>query len=192
MYPNYTKAFLDLKDVFVKNVIQADSFLKIFIETRPSEQICPYCVCKTKRVNDYRTQKIDDTSFQGKTVTLLLRKQRYLCSSCEKWFFGTLFFSSSLSPQDQEIGFLCYISPSTNIFNQAGFNPYWGSLSQRSVDFWITSTMHPQISCLRLFPLISLKAMPLPGNISVSSPNHKNTEFWIYYQTAPKAIWPIT
>ncbi len=78
MYPNYSKAFLDLKDVFVKKTIQADSFLKVFIETRPSEQICPCCGCKTKRVHDYRTQEIDDTPFQGKTVTLILRKRRYL------------------------------------------------------------------------------------------------------------------
>jgi len=48
MYPNYSKAFLDLKDVFVKKVIQADSFLKVFIETKPSEQTCPCCGCKTK------------------------------------------------------------------------------------------------------------------------------------------------
>jgi hypothetical protein len=34
MHPNYSKAFLDLKDVFVKNVIQADSFLKVFTETK--------------------------------------------------------------------------------------------------------------------------------------------------------------
>lgn len=50
MYPNNTKAFLNLKNVFVKNVIQADSFLKIFIKTKPSEQTYPCYGCKTKRV----------------------------------------------------------------------------------------------------------------------------------------------
>jgi transposase len=60
MYPNYSKAFLDLEDVFVKKVIPADSSLKIFIETRTTEQSCPCCSSSTKRVHDYRTQKIDD------------------------------------------------------------------------------------------------------------------------------------
>lgn len=50
MYPNNTKAFFNLKNVFVKNVIQADSFLKIFIKTKPSEQTYPCYGCKTKRV----------------------------------------------------------------------------------------------------------------------------------------------
>ena len=77
---NYSKAFLDLKDVFVKNVIQADSFLKVFIETKPSEKTCPRCGCKTKRVHDYRIQQIDDTPFHGKTVILVLRKRIYYTS----------------------------------------------------------------------------------------------------------------
>lgn len=38
MYPNYSKAFLDLEDIFVKKVIRSDSFLKIFIETTLFEQ----------------------------------------------------------------------------------------------------------------------------------------------------------
>ena len=86
MYPNYSKAFLDLNNVFVKKVIQADSFLKVFIETRTSEQTCPCCGCKTKRVHDYRIQEINDTPFQGKTVILVLRKRHYLCTSCGKRF----------------------------------------------------------------------------------------------------------
>ena len=31
MYPNYTKTFLDLEGVSIKKVVQADSFIKIFI-----------------------------------------------------------------------------------------------------------------------------------------------------------------
>jgi transposase len=87
MYPNYSKSFLDLEDVFVKKVIPADSSLKIFIETRTTEQSCPCCSSSTKRVHDYRTQKIDDIPFQGKTVTLVFRKRRYLCTDCGKRFY---------------------------------------------------------------------------------------------------------
>mgnify|MGYP003164798485 CR=1 FL=1 len=32
MYPNYSKTFLDLEDVLIRKVIQADSFLQIHIE----------------------------------------------------------------------------------------------------------------------------------------------------------------
>lgn len=105
MYPNYSKAFLDLKDVFVKKVIQADSFLKIFIETKPSEQICPCCGCKTKRVHDYRIQEIDDTPFQGKSVTLVLRKRRYLCSSCGKRFLEHYSFLPSYHRRTRRLAF---------------------------------------------------------------------------------------
>ncbi len=63
MYPNYSKAFLELKDVFIIKVIHADSVLRIFIETKSSEQICPCYGCKTKRVHDYRIQEIDDIIF---------------------------------------------------------------------------------------------------------------------------------
>ena len=85
MYPNYSKFFLDLEDVFVKKVITADTFIKIFIETKPSEQICPCCSQKTKRIHDYRMQQICDIPLQGKHTFLVLRKRRYICS-CVKRF----------------------------------------------------------------------------------------------------------
>ena len=86
MYPNYSKTFLDLEDVLIRKVIQADSFLQIHIETHAAEQTCPCCGKKTRRVHDYRLQKIQDIPNLGKQVTLILRKRRYLCTSCGKRF----------------------------------------------------------------------------------------------------------
>ena len=86
MYPNYSKTFLDLEDVLIRKVIQADSFLQIHIETHAAEQTCPCCGKKTRRVHDYRLQKIQDIPNLGKQVTLILRKRRYLCISCGKRF----------------------------------------------------------------------------------------------------------
>lgn len=60
MYPNYTKAFLNLEGVFIKKVVQADSFIKIFIQSQPVEQTCPCCGAKTKRIHDYRLQEVQD------------------------------------------------------------------------------------------------------------------------------------
>lgn len=86
MYPNYSKIFLDLEDVFIRKVVQADSFMQIHIETRPAAQICPCCGRKTRRTHDYRVQKIQDVPLQGKHVALILRKRRYSCVSCGKRF----------------------------------------------------------------------------------------------------------
>lgn len=85
MYPNYSKFFLDLEDVFVKKVVSAEHFNKIFIETKPSEQTCPCCGRKTSRIHDYRSQQICDIPLLGKKTFLILRKRRYFCS-CGKRF----------------------------------------------------------------------------------------------------------
>lgn len=76
MYPNYTRIFLNLEGVSIKKVIHADSFIKIFIETKPSEQTCPCCGRKTARIHDYRNQVIKDIPSQAKLVSLVLRKRR--------------------------------------------------------------------------------------------------------------------
>ena len=86
MYPNYTKALLNLEGVFIKKVVQADAFIKIFIQSQPAEQTCPCCGAKTKRIHDYRLQEVQDIPLLGKHVILLLRKHRYLCPYCRKRF----------------------------------------------------------------------------------------------------------
>ncbi|MFR3755182.1 MAG: transposase family protein [Enterocloster sp.] len=60
-------------------MVQADSFIKIFIQSQPVEQTCPCCGAKTKRIHDYRLQEVQDIPLLGKQVILLLRKRRYLC-----------------------------------------------------------------------------------------------------------------
>ena len=121
MYPNYSKAFLDLKDVFVKKVIQVNSFLKVFIENRTSELNCPCCGCKAKRVHDYSIQEIDGTPFQGRTVILVLRKRRYLCTFCGKRFLEHY----SFLPSYHRLAFYV-IALLRQTFSLKYFNPYWG------------------------------------------------------------------
>nr|WP_243031472.1 ISL3 family transposase [Clostridium sp. AF37-5AT] len=70
----------------IRKVVHADSFLQIHIETRPAEQTCPCCSQKTRRIHDYRFQKIQDIPNLGKQVTLILKKRRYVCTSCGKRF----------------------------------------------------------------------------------------------------------
>jgi transposase len=59
--------------------------VKIFIETKISEQTCPCCGKQTRRVHDYRLQVVKDLPLQLKHCYLILRKRRYLCS-CGKRF----------------------------------------------------------------------------------------------------------
>lgn len=77
---------LDLKEVKVKKVTHADSYVKIFIETTPSMQTCPCCNKQTKQIHDYRMQQIKDLPLHFKDCYLVLRKRRYRCS-CGKRFF---------------------------------------------------------------------------------------------------------
>jgi transposase len=86
MHSNCTKNLLNLEDVLIKKVIQADSFVKVFIETKPTTQICPHCGQETKRIHDYRAQIIKDLPFQMKHTYLILRKRLYVCN-CGKRFY---------------------------------------------------------------------------------------------------------
>lgn len=76
---------MNLEDVFIKKVIHADDYVKIFIETKPSMQTCPCCGNQTKRIHDYRYQMVKDLPLQLKHTYLVLRKRRYACK-CGKRF----------------------------------------------------------------------------------------------------------
>ena len=86
MYSYCSNSLLNIKDVFIKKVVHADFFVKVFIETRPAPQTCPCCGKVTKRIHDYRLQTIKDLPFQAKHCFLVLRKRRYVCS-CGKKFY---------------------------------------------------------------------------------------------------------
>lgn len=91
MHSHCINKLLNLEDVIVKKVSHSDTFVKIFIETKPKEHICPACGLKTKRIHDYRFQTIKDLPFQMKHCFLVLRKRRYVCS-CGKRFLENYTF----------------------------------------------------------------------------------------------------
>lgn len=86
MHSNCIKKLLGLEDVILKNVVPAENYVKIFIETAPNPQVCPCCGRETRRIHDYRLQKIKDLPMQLNHVYLILRKRRYACS-CGKRFY---------------------------------------------------------------------------------------------------------
>lgn len=94
MHSYCTNNLLNLKDVFIKKVVHADNYVKIFIETKPSMQTCPRCGNQTKRIHDYRNQEIKDLPLQLKHTYLILKKRRYVCK-CSKRFVEKYHFLAS-------------------------------------------------------------------------------------------------
>lgn len=86
MHSNFISKLLGLKDVKVKNISHSDTLLKITLETKPTPTVCPCCGGVTSKVHDYRFQKIKDFPYMNKSVLLILRKRRYICS-CGKKFY---------------------------------------------------------------------------------------------------------
>jgi transposase len=104
MHSNCTKNLLDLEDVILKKVIQADNYVKFFIETAPSPQICPCCSSPTSHIHDYRSQVIKDLPMQMKHTYLVLRKRRYVCS-CGKRFLEKYSFLPSYRRQTLRLSY---------------------------------------------------------------------------------------
>lgn len=94
MHSHCTNNLLNLEDVFIKKVVHADDYVKIFIETNPSMQTCPYCGNETKCIHDYRYQMIKDLPFQLKHTYLILKKRRYACK-CGKRLMEKYHFLAS-------------------------------------------------------------------------------------------------
>lgn len=104
MHSNCTKNLLDLEDIILKKVIQADNYVKFLIETAPSPQICPCCGSQTSRIHDYRSQVIKDLLMQMKHTYLVLRKRRYVCS-CGKRFLEKYSFLPSYRRQTLRLSY---------------------------------------------------------------------------------------
>lgn len=77
MHNHCINQLLNLEGVIVKKIIHADFFVKIYLETKPSQQICPHCGASTKKIHDYRSQTIKDLPLQLKHCYLVLKKRGY-------------------------------------------------------------------------------------------------------------------
>ena len=86
MHNHCINNLLNLEDVIVKKIEHTDKHVKIHIETKPSEQICPKCGANVSHIHDYRFQVIKDLPLQFKQCNLVLRKRRYACK-CGKRFY---------------------------------------------------------------------------------------------------------
>lgn len=96
MHSNSTNKLLGLKDCFVKNIIHGDTSVKITIETKPKDSVCPCCGQLTRKIHDYRYQTIKDFPFMHKKTLLILKKRRYVCT-CGKKFYENYEFLAKYS-----------------------------------------------------------------------------------------------
>jgi len=58
MHSHYTNKLLNIEDVIIKNIKHADTFVKIYLDTKPHERVCHCCGSITKRIHDYRYSHI--------------------------------------------------------------------------------------------------------------------------------------
>ena len=101
---NSINKLLNLKGVLVKKIVHKDKSIDIYLETLPKLHICPCCGKETKRVHDYRTQKIKDLPLYFKDTSLILRKRRYICS-CGKRFLEHYDFVARYQQRTKRLGF---------------------------------------------------------------------------------------
>lgn len=104
VHSNCIANLIDLKGVSIKKVQQANSYIKIFIETKAMPHKCPCCGLKTAKIHDYRNQTIKDLPFQLKDAYLVLRKRRYVCS-CGKKFYETYHFLPRYQQRTRRLSF---------------------------------------------------------------------------------------
>ena len=86
LYNNFTEKLLDLQGAKVTNIEKNEKNTTIYIELERKSHNCPCCGTATRTVHDYRTQKVKDVPFGGKSMILILKKRRYSCSNCGKRF----------------------------------------------------------------------------------------------------------
>ena len=83
---NYTQEILNLQDVQVEKIENFEKIKRIHIKLNRKLVCCPVCHTETNKIHDYRTQVIKDCESFGQKTELVLRKRRYVCTSCQKRF----------------------------------------------------------------------------------------------------------
>jgi len=92
MHSQFTKNLLLLKDVIVDNVYHFADYCEVHISLSVKPHKCPRCGCITRKIHDYRKQRIKDIPVLNKPLRLVYRKRRYKCERCGKSFYETVDF----------------------------------------------------------------------------------------------------
>lgn len=87
MYKQNIIKFPGLEDVIIKKVEQFEDRIAIFVEMEVKTHECPACGEKTRKIHDYRTQKIKHLKWFERLTYIFYRKRRYRCEACAKRFY---------------------------------------------------------------------------------------------------------
>lgn len=83
---NYIEKMMGMQDVEVKKIEEEEKRITIYIEMYRKDCECPVCGRKTRRVHDYRWQRVKELPAFGNDVELRIHKRRYACD-CGKHFY---------------------------------------------------------------------------------------------------------
>ena len=83
---NYTQEILNLQDVKIEKVENFEKIQRIHVKLGRKVVNCPRCESQTSKIHDYRVQIVKDCETFGKRTEFILRKRRYICTSCGKSF----------------------------------------------------------------------------------------------------------
>lgn len=93
---NNTIDFLNLQGLSYSDFSENEKIIAVSASTSPSPQVCPACGKTTSRIHGYRKQTIKDLPLRRKTLLIVLKKRRYICS-CGKTFFEKISLPSEIS-----------------------------------------------------------------------------------------------
>ncbi|WP_243120233.1 ISL3 family transposase [Caloramator sp. E03] len=135
----------------LKNVVNKDDFIEIFVETKKKPHVCPVCGYTTSKVHDYRKQRIKDVPIQFKKTFIILRKRRLVCSECGKRFYEKLDFLPRYHRMTNRLSFFI-INELSNVN------------SMKHVSLKANVSTH---TVKRIFDTVSYTAYSLPEVISI-------------------------
>jgi len=143
--------FLGIKDIQIISFNEFENSLVFEIQTSPKNQSCPCCGSLISAVHDYRTQRIKDLPYRGKTVILLLKKRRYRCRQCSKRFI-------------EKYGFLPRYHHMTQRVYEFILRALRSNRSMKSVaqEFSVSST-----TVSRVFDIVSYSLHKLPSVLAI-------------------------
>lgn len=76
-----------LEDVIIKKTDQFEDRIAIYVEMPVKTHKCPKCGEKTRKIHDYRIQKIKHLKWFERLCYIFYRKRRYKCEACGKRFY---------------------------------------------------------------------------------------------------------
>lgn len=82
---NFTMNIPGLKDVNITKIEQVGEVVKVYIEMERRIHKCPSCNRSTKRIHDYRLQRIEHLKWFERKTQLFYKRRRYVCE-CGKRF----------------------------------------------------------------------------------------------------------